>query len=74
MIPRFYDVSGGRICIDGQDVRETRLNEVRRAIGLVFEDTFLFSDTVRSNIAFADPEATMEQVVPRRGSRAPTNS
>jgi len=63
LIPRFYDVSGGRICIDGQDVRETRLNEVRRAIGLVFEDTFLFSDTVRSNIAFADPEATMEQVV-----------
>jgi ATP-binding cassette subfamily B protein len=63
LIPRFYDVSDGRICIDGQDVRETRLNEVRRAIGLVFEDTFLFSDTVRSNIAFADPEATMEQVV-----------
>ncbi len=63
LIPRFYDVSGGRICIDGQDVREARLNEVRRAIGLVFEDTFLFSDTVRSNIAFADPEATMEQVV-----------
>ena len=63
LIPRFYDVSGGRICIDGHDVRETRLNEVRRAVGLVFEDTFLFSDTVRSNIAFADPEATMEQVV-----------
>jgi ATP-binding cassette subfamily B protein len=63
LIPRFYDIEAGRITIDGDDVRETRLRDVRRAVGLVFEDTFLFSDTVRNNIAFADPEAPMESVV-----------
>jgi ATP-binding cassette subfamily B protein len=63
LIPRFYDVDAGRVCIDGADVRTTRLEDVRRAVGLVFEDTFLFSDSVRNNIAFADPDAPMEQVV-----------
>jgi ATP-binding cassette subfamily B protein len=63
LIPRFYDVDDGRICIDGVDVRDARLLDVRRAIGLVFEDTFLFSDTVRNNIAFADPEASNDAVV-----------
>jgi ATP-binding cassette subfamily B protein len=63
LIPRFYDIESGHIRVDGIDVRDARLREVRRAVGLVFEDTFLFSDTVRSNIAFADPEASMEAVV-----------
>ncbi|MDQ1520936.1 MAG: ATP-binding cassette, subfamily bacterial [Actinomycetota bacterium] len=63
LIPRFYDVDEGRVCIDGVDVRDARLHDVRRAVGLVFEDTFLFSDTVRNNIAFADPEALPEAVV-----------
>jgi len=63
LIPRFYDIDGGHIRVDGTDVREARLRDVRRAVGLVFEDTFLFSDSVRSNIAFADPEASMETVV-----------
>jgi ATP-binding cassette subfamily B protein len=63
LIPRFYDIDSGHIRVDGTDVREARLRDVRRAVGLVFEDTFLFSDTVRSNIAFADPEAPMEAVV-----------
>jgi ATP-binding cassette, subfamily B, bacterial len=63
LIPRFYDIDGGRICVDGADVREVRLSEVRRAVGLVFEDTFLFSDSVRANIAFADPEAGMDAVL-----------
>jgi ATP-binding cassette, subfamily B, bacterial len=63
LIPRFYDIDGGRICVDGADVREARLSEVRRAVGLVFEDTFLFSDSVRANIAFADPEAGMDAVL-----------
>ena len=63
LIPRFYDVTAGTVRIDGADVRETRLEEVRRAVGIVFEDTFLFSDSVRSNIAFADPTASHEQVV-----------
>jgi ATP-binding cassette subfamily B protein len=63
LIPRFYDVDEGRVCIDGVDVRDARLEDVRRAVGIVFEDTFLFSDTVRNNIAFADPDASDEAVV-----------
>ncbi|HKA84830.1 MAG TPA: ABC transporter ATP-binding protein [Acidimicrobiales bacterium] len=57
LIPRFYDVEGGRITLDGVDVRALRLRDLRRAIGIVFEDTFLFSDTIAANIAFADPDA-----------------
>jgi ATP-binding cassette subfamily B protein len=63
LIPRFYDVDEGRVCIDGMDVRDVHLGDVRRAVGIVFEDTFLFSDSVRNNIAFADPDAPMEAVV-----------
>jgi len=63
LIPRFYDVHAGHVRIDGTDVRDVRLREVRRSVGLVFEDTFLFSDSVRNNIAFADPEAPTEAVV-----------
>ena len=63
LIPRFYDIDAGHIRVDGTDVREARLRDVRSAVGLVFEDTFLFSDSVRSNIAFADPEASTETIV-----------
>ncbi len=63
LIPRFYDVRHGSVRIDGADVREARLRDVRRAVGIVFEDTFLFSDSVRNNIAFADPSAPIEAVV-----------
>jgi ATP-binding cassette subfamily B protein len=63
LIPRFYDIDSGHLRVDGADVRDVRVRDVRRAVGLVFEDTFLFSDSVRSNIAFADPEASMEAVV-----------
>jgi ATP-binding cassette, subfamily B, bacterial len=63
LIPRFYDIDEGHIRVDGTDVREARLRDVRRSVGLVFEDTFLFSDSVRSNIAFADPEASTEAIV-----------
>jgi ATP-binding cassette subfamily B protein len=63
LIPRFYDVNDGRITIDGHDVRATRLADVRAAVGIVFEDTFLFSESVRANIAFANPEAPMESVI-----------
>jgi ATP-binding cassette subfamily B protein len=62
LIPRFYDVEQGCVRIDGADVRRVSLRDVRRAVGLVFEDTFLFSDSVRNNIAFADPDASFEQV------------
>ncbi|MGH9228762.1 MAG: ABC transporter ATP-binding protein [Acidimicrobiales bacterium] len=57
LIPRFYDVEAGRITLDGVDVRDLRVRDLRRAIGIVFEDTFLFSDTIAANIAFADPDA-----------------
>jgi ATP-binding cassette subfamily B protein len=63
LIPRFYDIIGGHLTIDGADVRDARLRDVRRAVGLVFEDTFLFSDSVRNNIAFANTDAPMDAVV-----------
>jgi len=62
LIPRFYDVDGGRILIDGVDVRDLVLTELRGAVGLVFEDTFLFSDTIAANIAFARPDAPFERI------------
>ena len=62
MIPRFYDVDGGQVTLDGVDVRDVKVRELRRAVGIVFEDTFLFSDTIRANIAFADPEALQADV------------
>src|SRR5665811_681162 len=57
LLPRFYDVGRGAIRLDDVDVRQLGLHELRRAIGIVFEDTFLFSDTIGGNIAFAEPEA-----------------
>jgi ATP-binding cassette subfamily B protein len=62
LIPRFYDVTSGSVSIDGVDVRRLRLHDLRRAVGIVFEDTFLFSATIRENIAFADPDASMDAV------------
>src|ERR687892_218320 len=62
LIPRFYDVESGRITLDGVDVRDLRLRDLRRAIGIVFEDTFLFSDTIAANIAFADPDASQAAI------------
>jgi ATP-binding cassette subfamily B protein len=62
LVPRFYDVEAGRVLIDGVDVREIALPELRRSVGIVFEDTFLFSDTVHTNIAFADPDASLDTV------------
>jgi ATP-binding cassette subfamily B protein len=62
LIPRFYDVDGGRVLIDGVDVRDVKVRNLRQGVGIVFEDTFLFSDSIRSNIAFADPAAPQEQV------------
>ena len=62
LIPRFYDVSGGRIMIDGVDVRDVTLDSLRRNIGIVQQDTFLFSATIRDNIAYGAIGADMEQV------------
>ncbi len=63
MIPRFYDASAGRITIDGQDVREVTLESLRNAVGLVQQDVFLFDDGIDSNIAYADPEAEIHELI-----------
>ncbi|GHG14645.1 ABC transporter ATP-binding protein [Streptomyces hydrogenans] len=62
LLPRFYDVDRGAVLVGGHDVRELTLESLRAAIGLVPEDSFLFSDTVRANIAYGVPDATDEQV------------
>jgi ATP-binding cassette subfamily B protein len=62
LIPRFYDVESGRVLLDGVDVRDVALHELRRSVGIVFEETFLFSDTIAANIAFADPDAPQELI------------
>lgn len=62
LLARFYDVEGGQIRLDGVDLRDLRLHDLRRAISIVFEDTFLFSDTVAGNIAFADPDADPDRI------------
>jgi ATP-binding cassette, subfamily B, bacterial len=62
LIPRLYDVDAGRVLLDGVDVRQLRLQELRSAIGIVFEDTFLFSDSVAANIAFARSSAAHDDV------------
>jgi ATP-binding cassette subfamily B protein len=60
---RFYDVQDGSIAIDGCDIRDIRLSELRHAVGVVFEDTLLFHDTVAANIAFSDPHASTERIL-----------
>jgi ATP-binding cassette, subfamily B, bacterial len=62
LIPRFYDVDRGAVRVDGMDVREATLDSLRGAIGIVGQDTFLFSTTVAENIAFGTPDATPEQI------------
>lgn len=62
LLPRFYDVTRGAVLVGGHDVRELTLDSLRAAIGLVPEDSFLFSDTVRNNIAYGRPDATDEQI------------
>lgn len=68
LLPRFYDVSAGRVLVAGHDVRDLTLPSLRAAIGLVPETSFLFSDSVRDNIAYGHPDATDEQV--RAAARA----
>jgi ABC-type multidrug transport system fused ATPase/permease subunit len=63
LVPRFYDVSEGRLTIDGVDVRDVKLQSLRREIGIVSQDPFLFSATVRENIGFGRPDATDDEIV-----------
>lgn len=62
MLPRFYDPQGGRVVADGNDLRDLDLDAFRRQIGIVYQESFLFSNTVAANIAFGHPHATMEQI------------
>ena len=63
LLPRFYDVRGGAVRVGGYDVRDLTLDSLRASIGLVLEESFLFSDTVRANISYGRPTATQQQIV-----------
>ena len=68
LVPRFYDVTGGTVRIDGRDLRDLQLESLRSKIGIVAQDTFLFNDTVAANIGYGRPGATLEDV--RSAARA----
>ena len=63
LIPRFYDVTQGRICIDGTDIRDFSVESLRSRIGMVTQQTILFNDTVRNNIAYGDIDRTEEEII-----------
>ncbi len=63
LIPRFYDVTDGAVLIDGHDVREIQLDSLRKQVGIVLQETTLFSGTIRENIAYGRPDASDEQVI-----------
>jgi ATP-binding cassette subfamily B protein len=67
LVPRYYDATAGRVLVDGADVREVRLDDLRREIGVVSQEPFLFSTSVRENIAYGRPDATDAEV--RRAAR-----
>ena len=62
LIPRFYDVTGGAILVDGTDVRELTQKSLRRNIGIVQQDVFLFADSILENIRYGKPDATMAEI------------
>lgn len=62
LIPRFYDPRSGRVTLDGHDLRDLPLPELRRQVGIVFQENFLFSNSIAANIAFGHPEATLERI------------
>lgn len=63
LLPRFYDVSSGRVCIDGYDIRDVTVESLRRQIGVVLQDSLLFSGSVRENISYGKPDATEDEIV-----------
>ena len=63
LIPRFYDVTGGSIKIDGQDIRDVTVRSLRDNLGIVMQDNILFSDSIKENILLAEPDASEEEVI-----------
>jgi ABC-type multidrug transport system fused ATPase/permease subunit len=63
LIPRFYDVDSGSILIDGNDVRDFKLSSLRRQIGLVLQDVFIFTGSIKDNIAFGKPDASLDEII-----------
>ena len=68
LVTRFYDPTAGRVLIDGHDLRDVTLRSLRRQLGVVPQEPFLFAGTIRDNIAFARPDATDDEIA--RGGRA----
>jgi len=63
LLPRFYDVSSGRILVDEYDIRDLKIESLRKQMGIVSQETFLFNRTVKENIAYGKPDATMEEIM-----------
>lgn len=63
LLPRFYDVTEGSVSVDGKDVRSLTLKSLRSAIGIVQQDVYMFGGTIRENIAYGKPDATMEEII-----------
>jgi ATP-binding cassette subfamily B multidrug efflux pump len=63
LVPRFYDVSSGSVLVDKVDVRDMELRSLRKQIGIVLQDVFIFSNTIKENIAFGKPDATEEEII-----------
>ncbi len=63
LVSRFYDVNDGQVLVDGHDVKDLKLEDLRRDIGIVHQDIFLFSDTIRNNISFGNPGATDQEII-----------
>lgn len=63
LLPRFYDVDKGRVTVDGHDVKDVTVDSLRKRIGIVLQDTFLFASSIRENISYGSPEASMEDIV-----------
>ncbi len=68
LIPRFYDVTSGRITIDGQDIRDVTLESLRHAVGVVEQDAFLFTATIENNVAYGDPWANRDTIAGATGA------
>lgn len=63
LVPRFYDATSGRILVDGVNIKDASLKSLRRQVGIVLQDVYVFSDTIRNNIAFGKPEAPLDEVI-----------